>query len=86
MEHINEERWRFALEGAGDGLWDWDAETGKVFFSDQWKNMLGYASNEIRNDLSEWKKLIHPDDLERVMEHVDKMQNMNIEYYESEYS
>ena len=83
--NISEERWRFALEGAGDGLWDWDAETGKVFFSDQWKNMLGYASNEIRNDLSEWKKLIHPDDLERVLDHVEKMQNMNIEYYESEY-
>jgi len=83
--NISEERWRFALEGAGDGLWDWDAETGLVFFSDQWKNMLGYAPNEIRNDLSEWKKLIHPDDLDRVMNRVDKMQNMNIDYYESEY-
>ncbi len=47
--------------------------------------MLGYAPDEIRNDLSEWKKLIHPDDLQSVMDHVDNMQNMNIEYYESEY-
>ena len=29
----SEQRWQFALEGAGDGVWDWDASTDKVNFS-----------------------------------------------------
>lgn len=28
----SEERWKFALEGAGDGLWDWHCETGRVYY------------------------------------------------------
>ncbi|MCX7634220.1 MAG: PAS domain S-box protein, partial [Syntrophales bacterium] len=42
----SEQRWKFALEGAGDGVWDWNAQTNKVFYSRQWKAMLGYAEEE----------------------------------------
>uniref|UniRef100_UPI0031E46962 bifunctional diguanylate cyclase/phosphodiesterase n=1 Tax=Inquilinus sp. TaxID=1932117 RepID=UPI0031E46962 len=33
----SEARWQFALDGAGDGIWDWDIDTGRVFYSRQWK-------------------------------------------------
>ena len=59
-------RWQYALEGAGDGLWDWNAETNQVYFSRQWKAMLGYAEDEIGEDLAEWETRVHPDDLARV--------------------
>jgi PAS domain S-box-containing protein len=58
----SEQRWQFALEGAGDGVWDWDVPTGKVFFSDRWKSMLGYSSEEIEDNINEWDRLVHPDD------------------------
>ena len=58
----SEFRWKFAIEGAGDGLWDWDIPTNKVFFSQRWKEMLGYREDEIGNDLDEWKSRVHPDD------------------------
>ncbi|MCX5971210.1 MAG: PAS domain S-box protein, partial [Coprothermobacterota bacterium] len=61
----SEERWQFALEGAGDGLWDWNAQTNQVYFSHKWKAMLGYGDDEIGNTLDEWGKRIHPDDRER---------------------
>jgi PAS domain S-box-containing protein len=61
----NELRWRFALEGAGDGVWDWDVTSGEVFFSRQWKGMLGYEDHEIRNAYDEWESLLHPDDRSR---------------------
>ena len=61
----SEARWQFALEGAGDGVWDWNAETNEVFFSHQWKAMLGFADDEIGNALEEWDKRIHPDDREQ---------------------
>lgn len=58
----NELRWHYALEGAGDGVWDWDVTTGEVLFSRQWKGMLGYEDHEIRNAYDEWESLLHPDD------------------------
>lgn len=57
-----ESRWRFALEGAGDGVWDWNIPTGTVFFSDQWKRMLGYSPDEVRHHIHAWESLVHPED------------------------
>ncbi|MBN2007450.1 MAG: PAS domain S-box protein, partial [Anaerolineae bacterium] len=58
----SEARWQFALEGAGDGVWDWNVQTNQIYFSPQWKAMLGYASHEISDVLDEWLSRIHPDD------------------------
>ena len=63
----SEERWKFALEGAGEGVWDWDVPGRRVLFSARWKEMLGYAESEIGSDLEEWEKRLHPDDKARVM-------------------
>ncbi len=62
-----EERWTYAFAGNGDGVWDWDAQTNHVFFSNRWKEMLGYAENEIGATLEEWSSRVHPDDLPTVM-------------------
>jgi PAS domain S-box-containing protein len=59
---LSEARWQFALEGHGDGLWEWSAQDGKVFFSRQWKAMLGYREDEMENSMEAWESLVHPDD------------------------
>ncbi|MBL7649855.1 MAG: PAS domain S-box protein [Candidatus Hydrogenedentes bacterium] len=64
----SEARWQFALEGAGDGLWDWDARTASVYFSPQWKRMLGYDEGDIGTGLTEWESRVHPDDLSGALE------------------
>ena len=58
----SEYRWGFALEGAGDGVWDWNIQTGEAFYSRRYKEMLGFAENEIGNSPDEWLKRIHPED------------------------
>ena len=58
----SEYRWKFALEGSGDGLWDWNVADNTVFYSKRWKEMLGYSEDEIGNSLDEWEKLLHPED------------------------
>jgi PAS domain S-box-containing protein len=60
-----EQRWQFAL--AGDGVWDWDLASGKVFYSPYWKAMLGYAEDEIGESIEEWTGRLHPDDRERTL-------------------
>jgi diguanylate cyclase (GGDEF)-like protein/PAS domain S-box-containing protein len=60
---VSEERWHFALEGAGDGVWDWDLTTGAMDFSMRYTQMLGYEKNELPTDVEKWKMLIHPEEL-----------------------
>ncbi|MCX7141524.1 MAG: PAS domain S-box protein, partial [Proteobacteria bacterium] len=63
----SEARWQFALEGAGDGVWDWNIATNEVYYSPRWKSMLGYTDAELGNTLEVWSELLHPQDIESVM-------------------
>ena len=63
----SESRWKFALEGAGDGVWDYDVPRGTVFYSKRWKEMLGYAEHELADHLSTFERLAHPDDMRETM-------------------
>ena len=63
--HESEERLRLAFAGAQEGVWDWNVETGDVVYSPRWKQMLGYADDEIEPHVSTWEQLLHPDDRAR---------------------
>lgn len=52
----SEERWRFALEGSGDGVWDWDVRTGTVSFSPRCDSILGMSDGKAA------EARIHPED------------------------
>lgn len=65
MLHASEERLRFALEGTGDGLWDFDLKTNEVYFSKRYKELLGFEEDEMFDTVHEWKSRIHPDDSEQ---------------------
>ncbi len=60
----SEFRWKFAVDGSGDGLWDWNIKSGEVYFSPRWKEMLGFNEDELENSLAEWEKRVHPEDIE----------------------
>lgn len=68
---MSEERLQLALEGSGDGLWDWDITTDEVYLSPRWLAMLGYEVNELPGQISTWENLIHPDDKPWVMERLE---------------
>ena len=58
----SEERLTMAFAGAQEGVFDWNLETGAVVYSARWKEMLGYADEEIEPHVSAWERLLHPDD------------------------
>ncbi|MGF2034574.1 MAG: PAS domain S-box protein [Nostoc sp. CmiVER01] len=59
----SEERLQLALEASGDGLWDWNILTGEVYYSPRYLEMLGYSFDELPQNFSTCKRLVHPDDL-----------------------
>jgi len=81
----SEARWQFALEGSGDGVWDWDAASNHVFFSARWKAMLGYAEQEIGNTLDEWDRRVHPDDKAGVYADLERHFRHETAHYENEH-
>lgn len=81
----SEARWNFALEGSGDGVWDWNTQTNEVYYSRQWKEMLGYSNEEISSKLDEWNKRIHPDDLPHVTNDLNRHFNGETEIYSNEH-
>jgi len=64
---LSEMRWRFAVDGSGVGLWDWDMISNEVFYSKQWKDNLGYMDENLPGIINVWKDKIHPDDAESVL-------------------
>lgn len=63
----SEERWKFALDGAGDGVWDWNPQTDEAFFSRRWKEIIGYGEDEFASTGTAWVEHLHPDDTDRVL-------------------
>ncbi len=62
----SEERWKFALEGAGDGVWDWHVPTDEVIYSTRYKQIHGFSDEDIAANSEAWHNRIHPDDREKV--------------------
>ncbi len=80
-----ETRWQFALEGGEHGVWEWNIPKGTVFYSPQWKSMLGYRDTEIGDSLAEWKSLVHPDDLQRVKDELNRYFEGTTQVYRTEH-
>jgi PAS domain S-box-containing protein len=81
----SELRWKFALEGAGDGVWDWDIKTDHAVYSTRWKEMLGYTEEDIQPTNQEWQKRIHPDDQASVASTMQAYLAGSISIYRVEY-
>ncbi|MFC0774341.1 PAS domain-containing sensor histidine kinase [Terrimonas alba] len=81
----SEQRWKFALDGAGDGVWDYNFQTKEIYYSPLYKKMLGYADDEFHDEAYEWQSRVHPDDYYKIVD-IDSLyedhsiQNHSIEY------
>ncbi|PWQ95338.1 GGDEF domain-containing phosphodiesterase [Leucothrix arctica] len=59
----SEARWKFALEGSGDGVWDWNPVSDDIYFSKQFLNALGYEEGEFITTMDKWTtEVLHPKD------------------------
>ncbi|QYF95764.1 PAS domain S-box protein [Massilia sp. PAMC28688] len=60
-----EDLWGFALEGSGEGMWEWTGPKGEITLSPRYKELLGYGPDEFEISFSQWLMHMHPDDSPR---------------------
>ncbi|MBF0590019.1 MAG: PAS domain-containing protein, partial [Magnetococcales bacterium] len=68
----SEKRLKIALDASNTGLWDWNPETDKAFFSKTWLEMLGYQKGELEESGKTWFELLHPDDIPTIKPTLDE--------------
>ncbi|MEA2165382.1 MAG: hypothetical protein QOK37_3509 [Thermoanaerobaculia bacterium] len=73
----SEERYALSARGANDGLWVWDLRDDTVYYSDRWKEMLGFTEGEIGTSPAEWFSRVHPDDVEMLRADIDAHRHGN---------
>jgi PAS domain S-box-containing protein len=64
----SEAKLKFAVGGAGDGIWELNIQTGEMITSPEWKSMLGYSADNYNDSPEAWVGLIHPEYLEKTMQ------------------
>jgi PAS domain S-box-containing protein len=69
---LSEERFSFAVEGAGDGISDWNITSGERPLSGHYEAMLGYEKGEIEPSARAWMASIHADDQDRMQRHLHR--------------
>jgi PAS domain S-box-containing protein len=81
---LSQERLAMALDATSDALWDWNLESGDVYFSPRYATMLGYSPDELPQSLSTWDELLHPEDRETarriVAEHIERGDPFSLEF------
>ncbi|HEX4009570.1 MAG TPA: EAL domain-containing protein [Solirubrobacteraceae bacterium] len=80
----SEERYAVAVRATNDGIWDWDLTTGRVHFSDRWRDLLGHEQLPA-DDAGTWFALVHPDDVERLRREIDESVAGHNPHFENEH-
>lgn len=77
----SEERFNLAMQGANDGLWDWNLKTDVVYFSPRFKQILGFTEQELLSK-DDYVACIHPEDVAFMWSQVEAYLSGQIPTYE----
>jgi PAS domain S-box-containing protein len=82
---IDEERWSFAIDATGDGIWDWTPANNQTIYSRRWANIIGYELEELTTSDSEWSSRLHPDDAAMAFSEIGDNLSGKVESFSHEY-
>lgn len=76
-------RMNLSLDSIKGGVWDLNILDGSVYFDAKVKKIVGYEEDGFANKFEEWKKRVHPDDLEQALIAFENAVNNREEYLEN---
>jgi PAS domain S-box-containing protein len=83
---LAEQRLEAVIQGTNVGTWEWNIQTGEIVINERWANISGYSLDELEpSSINTWKKLTHPDDLDKVTEAMLAHFNRDTEHFNQAY-
>ncbi len=76
----SEERYALAVAGSTDGIWDWDILSDTVFYSERFREFLGYVPEEFPSTLDAFRSFLHPVDADAVWAAVERHLQERVPY------
>lgn len=67
-----ERSYAYAMDAAGEGIWDWDIEAGTLTHNRRWCELLGHAPDTLVHPISAFAARLHPDDRSEVLARLDE--------------
>ncbi len=81
----SEERYQLANLATSNAVWDWDIQTNKVWWNENFRNIFGYSQDDIELIYDSMMGLIHPQDFERVKRSMDSVINSGQQNWYEQY-
>ena len=69
----SEERYALAVRGSTDGIWDNKILSGEVFFSDRFKELIGYSPDEFPNRFDSFRDHLYPEDRDATLKAIERI-------------
>ncbi|WP_166961429.1 sensor histidine kinase [Yeosuana marina] len=83
--NFDELKWQFALKNSNIGIWDYDANLNRVFFSEESKRIIGFNTNEFGSNPNDWNDRVHPEDKQKYFKDFEDHLNGLTPFYENEH-
>ncbi len=74
---LSNERFDFISKATSDAIYDWNIETGSIWFSEGFQKVFGYKKEEIVESLDWWSKKIHEEDKTRIDKEIERTLSSN---------
>ncbi len=81
----SEERYKLALECGNDSIWEWNPDTGEYFCSDKLQDIIGNKWRKYKYAKDFTYNLVHPEDLDKLIDEMRKHINNETKAIEIEY-
>jgi PAS domain S-box-containing protein len=81
----SQDRYRLATSAGRVVVWDWNIQTSELYADPLLKSLLGYEDHELGNHFDDWFRLIHPEDVEFVLERLRAHVHGGASHFEAEH-
>lgn len=81
----SEERFKLVARAVSDVVWDWDIIGDKLWWSDDFRTVFGFEPDEIEAGIASWTSRIHPEEVGRVVESLQRSIDNGVESWSSDH-
>ncbi|GAC1381144.1 MAG: hypothetical protein NVSMB45_05480 [Ginsengibacter sp.] len=79
------ERFQYVSKATFDAIWDWNLKTQELYWGEGFQQLFGHTNFENANNIEGWKKLIHEEDSDRVLDGIEAAINSEAVNWKDDY-